>query len=257
MVDNMEIKKIEKLCDSLKECTEKQIILIERVIEQFRRSYIKIEQLPSSDIMSKSCLQDFGDALRIHHCFSKEPFTKDKFEYALERTLISCGVKAELAPRGNPGHDITINGIRFSLKTQADSNIRKNKLHISKFMELGKGVWGDSVEDLIGLRKQFFCHMEAYDRILSLRCLSKNPPNWHYELIEIPKELFKKANKGELRIQSKSKQNPKPGYCEVKDNEGNIEYQLYFDGGTERKLQIKNLLKNSCIIHATWIFSTE
>lgn len=29
--------------------------------------------------------QDFGDALRIHPCFLREAFTKDKFEYALER----------------------------------------------------------------------------------------------------------------------------------------------------------------------------
>ena len=52
-----------------------------------------------------------------------------------------------------------------------------------------------------------------------------------------------------------SKQTPKPGYCDVKDTDGTLKYQLYFDGGTERKLQIKHLKKDLCIVHARWIFS--
>ena len=36
-----------------------------------------------------------------------------------------------------------------------------------------------------------------------------------------------------------------------------MKYQLYFDGGTERKLQIKNLRKDLCTVHATWVFASE
>jgi type II restriction enzyme len=32
-------------------------------------------------------------------------------------------------------------------------------------------------------------------------------------------------------------------------------YELYFDGGTERKLQVKNLRRDLCRIHATWQFA--
>jgi len=55
-------------------------------------------------------------------------------------------------------------------------------------------------------------------------------------------------------MRHQSKQNPKPGYCSVTDDEGNVKFKLYFDGGTERKLQIKNLRKDLCIVHATWEF---
>ena len=40
------------------------------------------------------------------------------------------------------------------------------------------------------------------------------------------------------------------------DADGNIKFQLYFDGGTERKLQIKHLRKDLCVVHAQWEFAT-
>lgn len=33
-------------------------------------------------------------------------------------------------------------------------------------------------------------------------------------------------------------------------------YALYFDGGTERKLQIKSLRKSLCVVHASWEFES-
>ena len=52
-----------------------------------------------------------------------------------------------------------------------------------------------------------------------------------------------------------SKQNPKPGYCYVEEN-GNTLFSLYFDGGGERKLQVKGLQKSLCTVHATWQFES-
>lgn len=251
-------KRIETLRTALGDLTDGQLRLFEGIIQQFNRSYIKIDRLDDSDIVDDCLLQDFGDTLRLHHSLSKEPFRKDRFEFALEQILNACGSSAILAPPGNPGHDIIINGQRLSLKTEAAVNIRKSKLHISKFMELGKGEWSDRDQDLIGLRNQFLAHMQSYDRILSLRCLEKEPAadRWYYEMVEIPKNLLSEAKSGSLRMLKASPQNPKPGYCDVKDNDGEIKFQLYFDGGTERKLQIRNLRKNLCTVHATWIFST-
>ena len=143
-------ERIRKLSIALKDLKSWQLDLVEQVIEQFQRPFISIERLEESDIVSECFLSYFGDILKLHHTFSKEAFTKDKSEYAFEYVLNMCGSSAQLAPRGNPGHDITINGIKTSLKTQADRNIRVNKLHISKFMELGKGEWLDAVEHLEG-----------------------------------------------------------------------------------------------------------
>lgn len=249
--------RVDKLSAALRELTRPQLEFIESVVDQFRQPFVTIERHPLSDLVDSCLLRDFGDVLRIHHCFSKEALSKDRFEYAFERILNQCGKRATLAAKGNPGHDITIEGVPCSLKTQADAGIKAHTLHISKFMELGKGHWSARVKDLEGLRDQFFTHMSAYERIFSLRCLSKGPARWHYELVEIPKALLKESAGGKLSICRKSKQSPKPGYCDVKEPGGEIKYQLYFDGGTERKLQIKNLRKDLCTVHATWIFASE
>jgi type II restriction enzyme len=54
-----------------------------------------------------------------------------------------------------------------------------------------------------------------------------------------------------------SGQMPKPGYCYVSDDGGKTLFSLYFDGGTERKLQIKNIGISNCLIHALWQFPPQ
>ena len=123
-------------------------------------------------------------------------------------------------------------------------------------MELGKGHWGDSLSDLAGLRNQLIEHMKAYERILVLRCLCKKV-EWHYELVEIPKALLQESAQGRLSFAEQSRQNPKPGYCNVYDEKGVQKYQLYFDAGSERKLQIRHIRKDLCKVHAEWKFPTD
>jgi hypothetical protein len=213
---------------------------------------------PTSDLVSEVFLEEFGVHLLAHHGTATRPLTKEQFERAMERVMKLAGRKAERSPMGNPGHDVTIDGVKFSLKTQADTNIKTDTLWISKFMELGKGEWSDKPEQLKGLRDQFLKHMKNYERILSLRAKSrieKGKTFWHYELVEIPKTLLEEAAKGKLEMRMESTQNPKPGYCVVSDGKGGAKFALYFDGGTERKLQIKDLKKSLCVVHAEWDFS--
>jgi len=138
-----------------------------------------------------------------------------------------------------------------SLKTQADAGIRADSLHISKFMELGKGPW-----ELPLLRHMFLEHMSSYERILQFRCLMPGPVAYLYELVEIPKNLLLEGANAELVAQASSRQTPKPGYGYVYDAERKLKFALYFDGGTERKLQIKAIRKELCTIHATWRFES-
>ena len=161
--------------------TEGQLMWIERTAGLFS-SPMDFDYNDSGNYFSREVLQDFGDTLRIHHAFSVEAFSKDKFEYALEHLLKIRGVSVKLAPKGNPGHDITIAGDRASLKTQADKSINDSKIHISKYMELGAGNWSDKPSDLEGLRDQFLQHMVSYERIFTLRCL-KRKPVWCYETV--------------------------------------------------------------------------
>jgi type II restriction enzyme len=226
--------------------------LVEKIVGVFSQTRT-FSRSPSSDIISEAILEDLGDVLRLHHCFSRESFSKDKFEYALATVLQTNGVNAELSPRGRRGYDITINSKRTSLKTEAAAAIRAGTIHISKFMELGGGQWGDNPDDLLGLRQQFLENLANTDRILILRALKKGSPDFLYELVEVPKTLLQRAKTGRFEMRLESKQFPKPGYCYVEMN-GELLFCLYFDGGGERKLQIKHLNKALCRSHATWHF---
>jgi len=242
--------RIRLLAKALNELSDSQLAWTEGIINQFKLKP-DLQRNPESDLIIPCGLEMFGDALQIHHCLSTEALSKDRFEYAFDRVLNLCGIPAMLAAKGNPGHDITINGVPFSLKTQADRNLRRNYLHISKFMELGKGAWATE-RDLIGLRDQFFRHMRSYDRVLQLRRLTNTETLQEYELVEIPKELLLQAKRGVLAMMHDSTQTPKPGTCSVVDGSGRLLFELYFDGGAERKLQIRRLDKRNCLVHGVW-----
>jgi len=236
---------------ALSRLTPTQLRWVQGVLRQFELPY-RFSKNSASDWITDAVLAEVGDALRIHHAFSRQPLSKDRFEFAFERALNQAGIKAHLATsRTNRGHDITIATIPVSLKTEAAANINADYIHVSKWMELGKGEWV-----LTKLRDAFLEHMKSYERIFTLRCLNAGPTTYSYELVEIPKALLLEASHCRLETRNDSKQNPKPGYGYVNDAHGNLKFALYFDGGTERKLQIKHIRKSLCTVHATWNFES-
>lgn len=248
-------ERIEAITERLKSLRPAQLTAVEAAIASFEIP-ITIWVNPDSDFATAEFGEAMGDVLLAHHANSLEAFTKDKSEYALVRIFNSLDREATKSPRTFPGNDISVDGERYSVKTQADGGIDENAIHISKFMELGRGDWNDE-DDLAALRDRMLAHMQNYERILDLRCLSNNPRNarpgqYRYELVEIPKGLLAKARDANIEMKWDSRQNPKPGYGRVYDENGRLLFELYFDGGTERKLQIRKLLKSECIVHATW-----
>ena len=97
---------------------------------------------PDSDIVTSAVLENLGDRLLSHHANSRQSLSKDRFEFALEAALNASGIPAQLVKsRTNRGHDISIQNAPVSLKTEAARNIKENAIHVSKWMELGKGEW--------------------------------------------------------------------------------------------------------------------
>lgn len=242
--------------ERLDRMTEPQLELVDRIVSALVAPCAHTTD-DESDFATQQFAEVFGQRLRLHHVMSTERFTKDKFEHALLDTFEKLGVKAELAPRGNPGHDITVDGERWSLKTQANASIKPDRIWISKFMELGKGDWLTE-DDLYDLRNRMFQHMEGYERIFALRCLTpgRTVEEISYELVEIPKALLLRAKLFPCTMKQSSRQSPKPGECKVTSEAGPELFTLYFDGGTERKLQVKHLSKEECRVHATWTLSS-
>lgn len=244
-------KEISDIVEALRRLTPAQQKWVKTSIEAFR-SACQFDRAADSDVVTDVVLACFGDRLLSHHAGSRQALSKDRFEFEFEAALNASNVPAQLVKsRTNRGHDITIRETPVSLKTEAAANIKDESIHVSKWMELGRGEW-----KLPLLRDLFLEHMKSYGRIFTLRRLKDAGANIRYELVEIPKSLLLEAANCELEICSKSKQNPQPGYGYVKDKDGQLKYALYFDGGAERKLQIKRLRKDLCKVHATWIFGS-
>lgn len=243
---------IHGLSSQVQDLTEAQLEWVVRIVEQFKKRHTFTASKPRG-LYGSEWVEHFGNILMVHHSMSEAPFTKEKFEYAFMFATRKTGHKAtKTTSRTNRGHDVTVDGVPISLKTQADAGIKEDSIHISKFMELGTGQWV-----LTSLRDHYFAHMESYDQIFTLRTLVNEEKRKRYELVEIPKALFLEATNGVFEVSAKSKQNPQPGYCRVPDGAGGWKLELYFDGGTERKLQIKNIKKSYCTVHATWDFEVE
>jgi hypothetical protein len=242
---------IGEIIEALRRLTTAQQQWIKSAIHAFG-SACQFNRALDSDVVTQAVLSSFGDRLLSHHAGSRQALSKDRFEFAFEAALNAAGIPAQLvSSRTNRGHDMTIRGIPVSLKTEAAANIKDESIHVSKWMELGRGEWA-----LPLLRDLFLEHMQSYDRIFTLRRLKDTGTNIRYELVEIPKTLLLEAANCELEVQTGSRQNPQPGYGYVRDANGLLKYSLYFDGGTERKLQIKHLRKDLCTVHATWEFGS-
>ena len=244
------------LSEKLDTLSEVQKYLVGKFINQISKE-VAVVKNEDSDIASDTLCDFFSAKLSLHHSMTEQPLTKVQFEYLLRDALTLAGHNASKSSNGKPGEDLIVDQSGWSCKTQADARIKKDKLHISKFMELGKGKWVD-VGDMVKLRSQMFEHMKSYSRIFILRCVehpgvvNKDYECFTYELVEIPKGLLLEANNKPIEIQQGSAQDPKPAYCHVSAPDGSNKFSLYFDGGTERKLQVKNIDKKLCKVHATW-----
>lgn len=128
-------QRLERLRAILPRLTAGQLLIIERIVAIF--GLPKVFKRLSTDFLTEEMLIEIGDALMVHHCFSSQPFTKDKFEYVLEAMFRAHQRMVELPRRTFPGYDLIVDGVRLSLKTQADRSLKPSLIHISKFMELG------------------------------------------------------------------------------------------------------------------------
>lgn len=79
------LRLVKLLVQAIPDLTLGQLHWIQRIVEVFGEEYKYT--VTESDIFSETVLWNFGDAMRVHHSFSAEPFSKDKFEYVLVEVL--------------------------------------------------------------------------------------------------------------------------------------------------------------------------
>lgn len=208
-----------------------------------------------SDLVTEEFSDEFCARLLVHHAMSEEKLTKKSFEYFLCETGRSCGIEASIASvADDAGADIQYNGESWSLKTEAAKNIRRERMTISKLMEVNaiRDNYPEQESRVTEIQRRLKEHADRYDRILVLRAHALAHPRCsiEYELVEIPKELLLAAAEKNLRASDVKHHNSKGFRAVVSDKHGHI-LDLVLDGSDE-KVTIANLNVGRCLAHARW-----
>lgn len=204
-----------------------------------------------SDILTPKFRANFSNRLLIHHATHEEKFNKKSFEYAMCAAFRSDGRSANIvSDPTNPGADLIVDGVKFSLKTEASSGIHPQRITISKLMEARWIRDCHSKDDFAKFtQERVVRHLQQYNRVLMLRAFSV-ATGAKYDLVEIPIDvlLMMKHLKAE---QFREKTAGGGSGADVMRQEIRL-FSVRFDGSVE-KVTINNLLSELCIVHGTWI----
>lgn len=207
---------------------------------------------PSSDLATSLFSEYFASRLLIHHAVVEEKLNKKSFEYIFRDSLLHVGRNAFITTNAvHPGADLIVDGVRFSLKTEASRGIQNTRITISKFME-ARWIRDQDAYGLAQLASNRLAeHLAGYDRILMLRAFNLANNKVKYDLVEIPHSLLSKASYIQPENINLSPGRSGGGSATIW-HDNREAFTLRFDGSVE-KVTITNLSVELCINHATWI----
>lgn len=234
----------------LESLSQSQQNLVSDIIGAFENDVIA-EINPASDICTPKFAEDFQNRLVLYHAMNEDVLNKKTFEYALRGACRFHGSIANIDNNPtNPGTDIEINGVAFSLKTEAAKTISRNTLTISKLMEARWIRECHGGEDFLrGVQQHIVTHLQQYQRMLMLRAFVISDRVFEYVLVEIPIVVLLKID--HLTAADFSARTPNGSTRADIRISGHKAFSLSLDGSVE-KVTIRSLDLRLCQVHARW-----
>lgn len=210
---------------------------------------------PTSDLATGKFSDYLLNRLKIHHATSEEKFKKASFEYAFIAAARYAGASASKTKSQTfQGADVTVDGVRWSLKTEASAKISRTGIVVSKFSEARWIRDCETPDDFArACLPRFLAHLDEYDRIATLRAFSVGREHVRYELVEIPKKLLMGAAGLTARDFTTRTKNGGSSAL-VRDDDG-IAFKLVLDGSVE-KVTLSRIPVRRCRFHASWTVPT-
>jgi hypothetical protein len=244
-------RRLEKAIVSLDEL---KIALLAEMAASLTRKVEVTTAAARSDLVCGDFVEDFANRLLLHHATNEERLNKKSFEYLF---VASCKAAGRTASRvsldDNPHADVVVDGVMFSLKTEASASISEGVITVSK---LAEARWirecRTGKDFLSGVRAKIVPHIESYERILTLRSFSVGDRGVRYDLVEIPRELLLKMRN--LREEDFAPRTSNNSTKATVTKDGRPAFSLRLDGSVE-KVTIANLSVSECITHARWLIS--
>lgn len=232
--------------DGLKPQEVKLIYEVISALKLKERTYLN----KNSDFCTEKFSAEFVSRLKIYHALNNDVLKKKTFEYAFANSLNACGRQATVSRSYvNPAEDVILDGVKFSLKTEASASISRSKIVISKLME---GRWirecltGKDFAEGAVAHVDF--HLSQYQRVLILRAF-KHLNEYEYRLVEVPLKLLRlvaNIQPAAFSARTKNGSSRAPVFYENRHI-----FNLCFDGSVE-KVTVNQLLESECIVHGTW-----
>jgi hypothetical protein len=238
------------LTDLLAAMPAGRVVLLTEMAKALQRP-ITVSVAGDSDIVSEAFASDFTGRLLLFHAMHDAALTKKTFEYFFCGASRAAGRSAHHTENAvHAGEDITVDGVKFSLKTEGGKSISTKAVHISKFMEARWIRECRTGDDFCRLsHERILDHLKHYERIVTLRAFESGD-YIKYDLVEIPRVLLEKI--GTLRPFDFSVRSENGSSSAiVKGENGENLFTLSLDGSVE-KVTVRNLLVNHCRIHAQW-----
>jgi hypothetical protein len=245
---------VEQLVQVVRQLNPVQIALLLEMANAMTRK-IKEDINPNSNILTPEFTANFSNRLLMHHATHEEKLSKKAFEYAFASASMSAGKPAQIVSSStNPGADVLVDRVAFSLKTEASAKLKRDQITISKLME---ARWirdcKNSTDFARGTATRVVGHLQKYQRILMLRAYDVSESEIKYDLVEIPHSLLLQI--GNLTADDFTDRTQSGGSRADVYVSGSKAFTLRLDGSVE-KVMILGLDLRMCLVHGSWTIPT-
>jgi len=231
--------------------TASQERLLANIAQAFRADVETIVE-PNSDLATPDFIEDFTNRLLLYHALNAEPLKKKTFEYAFAASCRSAGKHAVVNVNStHAGHDVDVDGVAFSCKTEASTGISRSAIVISKLME---ARWirecASSADFAAQVRNRIVHHLQSYQRMIMLRAFIHHGTAFAYELVEIPvRVLLAMSTLPDAAFSPRTRNGGSSAKVMLNQRPA---FTLRLDGSVE-KVTISGLKISLCRQHARWI----
>jgi len=183
---------------------------------------------------------------RHHTIYPRLPPQGLFFEALVEQAFRRAGwSREEVVPTtpNSPWHDLSVGGVRLSIKSETGKATRVNKISITKLCTTETGEWNTGA-----LVRHAIAHLSRHDRMLMVRAIWQESA-FHYQLVEIPLQLL--ARMKETRFSEVGKRQGRRSLAADVTDQGEKIFRVHFDGA-DGKCQIHGLLINRCRTLREW-----
>jgi hypothetical protein len=228
---------------------QRQALLLELAEALTRTIDVTIDR--GTDILTPAFVEDFTGRVLAYHAMHEEKMTKKTFEYVFCGASRAAGRAAEITGSAvNAGADVTVDGSKFSLKTEAAQGISAEAITISKLME---ARWIRECRTGADFAREVSSHvgghLEHYERMLTLRAFDLADGTVEYNLVEIPLAVLRQVKA--LRASDFSERTKNGGSSAKVTVNGRPAFTLRLDGSVE-KITVSGLRVDVCRRHGTW-----